>query len=236
MGLYFDLKTNELGEITRRKSRAAIQGHNGNMKKGVHFTEPFAATPQQEISSILGCFAILFNVAREAWDVKKAYCCADIPPDQRIALKYPDGFRRFDPITGDELCMLLLKKLYGDPAACKRWCDFRDAKILNTFKNEKWSAKRLRMDPTLFLINNKETKQWMLVSMHSDDFDGVGTNQDILQQFEDTVNTLWTLKIADVNFTLGWQRLPEYNADGKLLVYGLARFCEICISRANTLQ
>ena len=52
------------------------------------------------------------------------------------------------------------------------------------------------MDPTLFLIKRESegaAGRWMLVSMHSGDFDGAGTDDDILQQFEDEVNTFWTL-------------------------------------------
>lgn len=119
IGFYFDLKTDSLGSIARKKSRAAIPGHSGNMQKGVHFDETFAATPHPETACILICLAIRHNLKRRAWDVKKAYFCASIPADKRIGLRYPEGFKRYHPQTGEELFMLLCKNLYGDPGACK---------------------------------------------------------------------------------------------------------------------
>ena len=125
VGLYFDLKTDELGAIVSRKSRAAIQGHPGNMQKGIHYDETYSATPQQETSTILCCLAIRHNLKRRAWDAEKAYCCASTPEGKRIGLRYPEGFKRVSPSTGEELyiMMLLLKNRYGDPGACKRWSD-----------------------------------------------------------------------------------------------------------------
>ena len=219
VGLYFDLKTDELGAIVRRKSRAAIQGHPGNMQKGIHYDETYSATPQQETSAIMCCLAIRHNLKRKAWDVEKAYCCASIPAGKRIGLRYPEGFKRFSPTTGEELYMLLLKNLYGDPGACKRWSDHRDQKILEHFNEGYWHCQRMLMDPTLFLVKRESggaASRWMLVSMHSDDFDGAGTDDDILQQFEDEVNTFWTLKAADVNYMLGWQRVPEFDSNVRL--------------------
>ena len=75
------------------------------------------------------------------------------------------------------------------------------------------------MDPTLFLIKRESggaAGRWMLVPMHSDDFDGAGTDDDILQQFEDEVNTFWTLKSADVNYMLGCQRVHEFDSNCRL--------------------
>ena len=54
-----------MGEIEREKARAAIQGHRGNMQKGVHFFETFAATPQEESIRILAILTIKLNLSSE---------------------------------------------------------------------------------------------------------------------------------------------------------------------------
>ena len=113
IGIYFKEKTNQFGEVTQLKSRAAIQGHKGNMQRGVHFFETYAATPQEDTARILICLAVLFNLIRRSWDVEKAYCCAPIPPSERIILRYPQGFRRFHRFTNEELFMILMMNLYG---------------------------------------------------------------------------------------------------------------------------
>ena len=94
LGMYFDEKLNTMGEIEREKARAAIQGHRGNMQKGVHFFETFAATPQEESIRILAILTIKLNLKRRACDIVKVYCWATIPKDERIALRYPEGCKR----------------------------------------------------------------------------------------------------------------------------------------------
>ena len=139
------------------------------MHKGIHFDETFTPTRQSEMSAILCCLCVLHNLSRKAWDVEKAYCCASIWPHQRIALRYRDGCKRYHPTTGEELFMLLLKNLYGDLAACKRWYEHTDEMILTAFNKGSWKAKRIRMDPALFFITHHATGEelkWMLVSVH----------------------------------------------------------------------
>ena len=225
MGLYFDNKTDQAGNVVKLKSRAAIQGHKGNMQKGVHFFETYAATPQEDTGRLLVCLAVEYNLQRRSYDVAKAYCCADIPPDERNILKYPDGFRRFHQITQEELFMIGLKNLYGDPAAGRRWSVHRDRKILTEFSSTTqnptpWNSNRTVMDPTLFKLTYKppnRSQQYMLLSMHTDDFDVAGTDDEILDKFDTLVNTFWTLVRTDVDYMLGQERVPLYNDQGRLI-------------------
>ena len=219
MGLYFDEKTDQTGNVVKLKSRAAIQGHKGNMQKGVHFFETYAATPQEDTGRLLICLAVKYNLKRRSYDVGKAYCCADIPADERNILCYPDGFKRFHSITMEELFMIGLKNLYGDPAAGRRWSVHRDRKILTEFNISQWTATRMLMDPTLFKLTYQppnQPVQYMLLSMHTDDFDIAGTEDDILDRFDSHVNTFWTLNRTDVDYMLGQERVPKYDDKGRL--------------------
>ena len=225
MGLYFDEKTDQTGNVVKLKSRAAIQGHKGNMQKGVHFNETYAATPQEDTGRLLVCLAVQYNLQRRSYDVAKAYCCADIPPEERNILCYPDGFKRFDKITREQLFMIGLKNLYGDPAAGRRWSVHRDRKMLTEFSSTEerktpWLSKRTVMDPTLFKLTYKppnKPRQYMLLSMHTDDFDAAGSDDEILDEFDKHVNTFWTLVRTDVDYMLGQERVPLFNDQGRLI-------------------
>ena len=69
LGIYLSEKYDENGELLREKARAAIKGHSGNMQKGIHYFETYAATPQPETARILICISIRHNWKRRAWDV-----------------------------------------------------------------------------------------------------------------------------------------------------------------------
>lgn len=56
----------------------------------------------------------------------------------------------------------------------------------------------------------------MLVSIHTDDLDAIGSDDIILDKFKTKANMLWTLNEANPNFMLGIEKLPEYDSDGKL--------------------
>ena len=143
LGLYYDEKLGQFGELLRRKARAAVMGHSGNMQKGIHFFETFAATPQGEMARILCVLAVKFNWSRRAWDVFKAYCWATIPKSERLILAYPDAYRRVHESTGESLFMILCKKLYGDPAAGRRWSIQRDCKLIMEFSKSPWQIRKL---------------------------------------------------------------------------------------------
>ena len=223
IGIYYDEKTNQFGEIIRKKARAAVQGHRGNMQKGIHFFETYAATPQSEMGRIICILAIKYNWRRRAWDIVKAYCWATIPENERMALVYPEGYKRYDPSTFEELFMVLIKNLYGDPAAGRRWSIQRDDQLLDKFNTttnpdleSSYDCKRLIMDPCVFVITLEQehkTKQRMIMSIHTDDIDACASHDHILDEFEKIVNTFWTLKLADVNFMLGVERHPEYKTN-----------------------
>ena len=225
LGLYLTEKYDEKGELLREKARAAIKGHSGNMQKGVHYFETYAATPQPETARILVCIALRNNWKRRAWDVELAYAWAELPVNERLALSYPKGLERTHPDTGEQLYIILLKNLYGDPAAGRRWSIHRDDRLLkefntNEYASDVWTCKRTVMDPCLFHltlnIKGHKIRYEMLVSIHTDDLDAIGSDDIILDKFKTKANMLWTLNEANPNFMLGIEKLPEYDSDGKL--------------------
>jgi len=226
LGIYLSEKYDETGKLIKEKARAAIQGHSGNMQKGVHYFETYAATPQPETARILICIAIRHNWYRRAWDVELAYAWADLPVNERLALSYPKGCERAHPTTGEPLYIILLKNLYGDPAAGRRWSIHRDNKLLSEFNTKEnnptdtWKCIRTVMDPCLFhitlLVKGHHVVSQMLVSIHTDDLDAIGTDKVIMDKFHAKANALWTLKETNPNFMLGIEKIPDYDTDGSL--------------------
>jgi len=151
LGEYYECKFDEDGDVNKRKSRMAVQGHPGNMKKGIHYSETFSATPRESSARILCALVALMNLKRVSFDITKAYCWADLPPGELIALKYPSAFQEFDPITNEKLYIVLRKNLYGHPSAGRTFGKARDAAILKKFNVDGWAASRCRMDPCMFV-------------------------------------------------------------------------------------
>ena len=99
------------------------------------------------------------------WDVKMAYTWAPLPPGERIAVVYPEGFKRSDP-NGEELFLVLEKNLYGLPSASRGWSKTRDEFILARFNEKGWRCHRTRQDPCLFVIDRGVTSSGLKVLEH----------------------------------------------------------------------
>ncbi len=65
------------------------------MQKGVHYDLTFSATPRENTAKLIYALVVLLDLNRAAFDITKAYCWADRPPDKLLALMYPDGFQEF---------------------------------------------------------------------------------------------------------------------------------------------
>ena len=153
---------------------------------------------------------------RKAFDITQAYTRADLPPGKKIALIYPDGFKRYDE-NGNELYMLLQKNLYGHPAASRAWSFTRDQFILEDFNSddevpegERWSCHRCIMDPCLFRITKGDEEAIVLI--FTDDVDMIGTSDSFLGEIYEKFNAKWASKLVDESFVLGVKR--EISGEG----------------------
>ena len=77
------------------------------------------------------------------------------------------------------------------------------------------------MDPCLFhftlKIKGHSVSYEMLISIHTDDLDSIGSDIIILEKFHAKANDIWTLKETNPNFMMGIERIPEYATDGTLI-------------------
>ena len=137
--LIHDYKYAKVGLINRLKTRAALQGDKWHTKKEVHYWETFTATPREDTSRILAALLVHKNLKRRCSDIEKAYCWADLPKEQWLACKYPDGLQRCNE-AGEELYCIVVKNLYGGPASGRNWGILRDFTLLSIFNDKEKRA------------------------------------------------------------------------------------------------
>ncbi|MBR57343.1 MAG: hypothetical protein CMH54_04715 [Myxococcales bacterium] len=218
-----DNKRGADGRIVRHKVRIVVQGHRGNMFKGVHFNETYTATPSQDSARILQALCVHLQLKRKAWDISQAYCWADLPPGELIALRYPEGFRKFH--NGEETFIVMRKNLYGHPAAARTWGQTRDKFILAYFNVKGWTCIQARGDPCFFHIMKGDEHAWILI--HTDDVDAAGTSDEILDEIYDAMDKEWKVKEVNADYVLGVTRKQVPTADGKFdIECTMAQYCE----------
>ena len=221
-----DHKYDKEGILDRLKVRMAIAGHPGNMQRGVHYDQTFAATPGQHSSRILQAIMVRNKYKRLAWDIKQAYCWAEVASNELFAVKYPKGFERYEVVDGVKkpLYMVVRRNLYGHPGAARAWSKARDEFILNRFNEKGWTCTRCLADPTLFNITftgcssdgkNMDESEYpkgvtpgneAILLIHTDDCDCVGDNDEILKFIADAMHERWEIKVTDSDFMLGVKR------------------------------
>ena len=219
LGEYYECKFGEDGELSKRKARIPVQGHPGNMTKGVHYNETFSATPKESSSRIMCALVVLLNLKRLSFDITKAYCWADLPPGELIALKYPSAFQEYDPITKEPLFIVMRKNLYGHPSAGRTFGKARDAAIMKKFNEGEFLCERCRMDPCMFVIKKKMQdgsiqRAWMLA--HVDDCDIAGENDELLEEILEGCKAIWKVEVVSSDFMLGIRRRVSNDSDGKV--------------------
>ena len=153
------------GVLQKLKTRICLAGHRGNVTKGIHYTDVFSPSPVQHTERILQAMRVNLHLENLTWDVKMAYTWAPLPPGERIAVVYPEGFKRSDP-NGEELFLVLEKNLYGLPSASRGWSKTRDEFILARFNDKGWRCHRTRQDPCLFVIDRGVTPSGLKVLEH----------------------------------------------------------------------
>ena len=219
MSIALSHKYDQQGVLDRLKTRMAIAGHPGNMQKGVHYDKTFAATPNQHSSRIMQAMRVRHKWKAKCFDIKQAYCWAELSNDQLIALKYPPGFERYDA-DGNPLYMVCRKNLYGHPGAARAWSKTRDEFIMNNFNDNGWTCFKCIMDPSMFYITYSDPKNdsdvnssEAIVMIHTDDVDMIGSDDHILKMIADACHDKWEIKVVDEGFMLGVKRTLTNNDD-----------------------
>ena len=80
------------GVLEKLKTRICIAGHKGNVTQGIHYNEVFSPSPVQHTERLLQAMMVNLHLERLTCDVKQAYTWAPLPPGERVAVEYPDGY------------------------------------------------------------------------------------------------------------------------------------------------
>ena len=178
------------------KSRMVVEGQN--MIKGVHFKDSHAHTPKMETNRIMSALSVLYNLVRKAFDVSSAYCLAD--QEKPLALRYPRGMPQYDP-EGRQLFMLLRKNTYGKKDGGNLWQQARDEFLLTEFNQAGWMCKPMKADPCLFKVS--VGTEFLLVDVHTNDFDLASAHEAMMDCFIECVQSRWKIKMTNVGYVLG---------------------------------
>ena len=206
-------KTDKEGNVNRYKTRMPLAGHPGFMKKGIHYHEVFAPTPDQASTRILIALMVKRRLKRLTFDIAQAYCRAPLPEGEQIPVRYPDGFKRKCPKTGRQCFMLLQKSLYGHPAAGRYWDHYRNKTLLAIFNKDGYKAKRSMREPSMLVIKYEGEYAYLLI--HTDDGDMVGSTDSYLMRIFTRINDEWECKLTDASFMLGIERNISYDPEDK---------------------
>ena len=223
-------KFDDTGAINRYKSRFAIAGHAGNLQKGIHYEKTYASTPSQNSTRLLQAIMVKYRMRRLAFDVEMAYPNADLPKHEHIAVRYPDGFKRYRTVNGrrEELYMALIKNLYGLPQAGRHWEKTRNREILKIFDKKPWTIKQCIKEPCLFYITRHTTSgvERVYALIHTDDADVIGDNDEVLQAVYSKISNTWTCKQVDPSFMLGIKRTVTETPDEMTVTCTMQAFVE----------
>ena len=208
MGVILDVKYGTDNELEKYKCRNCIKGHPGNVFKGVHYNETFSAAPDMISSRLIGVICMLEGMVRICWDVRTAYLNAECAPSERVPLRYPPEFRHYR-IDKDgnkhELFGLLLKNLYGHPAAARNWGKTRDAWIMEYFNTDSFTCIMCPSDECVFKITGPIDESFIMI-IHTDDVDAYTTSMcfglRIARAFEDK----WGIVMCNPEKMLGVKR------------------------------
>ena len=263
MSVGFVIKTkNNIFE--RCKVRCCLAGHSGNMKRGIHYEETFAASPNQHSMRLLQALLVKHKWYRKSFDIKQAYLHAPLDKSQYVSIKYPKGFEQFETDEhGEEILNdrghriplygIIVRNIYGHPAASRGWNKHRDAFILKQFNRDvtvpnpnptpqsptityRWTCTRPLMDPCLFKFTRSIlTPDGKLTStsesialIYTDDVDMIGSDDGIMQDVYDAMDKEWGVNEVKSDHVLGVQR--TYSEDRETLTLTMSSYIDTVVN------
>ena len=263
MSVGFVIKTKN-NIFDRCKVRCCLAGHSGNMKKGIHYEETFAASPNQHSMRLLQALLVQKKWYRKSFDIKQAYLHASLDPSQYVSIKYPKGFEQFQrDERGNEildaqgrripLYGIIVKNIYGHPAASRGWNKHRDKFILTNFNRDvtvpnpnptsnsptityRWTCVRPLMDPCLFKFTRSiVTPDGSLTStsesialIYTDDVDMIGSDDSIMQDVHDAMDAEWGVNVVKSDHVLGVQR--ELSEDRETVTLTMSSYIDTVVN------
>ena len=161
----FKKKRNRDGDVVRFKARLVAKGFS--QVEGVHYKETFA--PTLKFNSLR---LVLSIAAQRGWtinqlDVKTAFLIPELPEDEQIYMKIPDGVliqeEEIEDEEAQELALKLQRSLYGLKQAPRHW----NEDLHNTLT--KFEYNRSEFDPCVYIKTDQNGRLVSCVLVYVDD-------------------------------------------------------------------
>ena len=223
------------GNINRYKTRLALSGHKGRLRKGIEYNgSTHASTPTIATTRIMQAIMVKFQMERLSFDISQAYLHAHIPDDQKIPVRSPDGLREYND-QGEEYFSILRKALYGHPLSANLWEKERNQSLKSLFSKAPWKMYNTSRDPSLFIIDKiltkeqKDSKQFedkllpnhrnairVLITIWTDDVDMISKCAETMKQVYQIIDNKYKSKIVPSDYILGVNREVSRGPGGSM--------------------
>lgn len=194
-------------ELKKFKCRICAAGHPGNVTKGVHYFNTFAAAPNCATTRLMHAISTHLKLVVVNYDVATAYLWGDMEESEIVPVTLPKGMEQYDPTTGEPLYYLLKKPLYGMPFSSRRWARTRDDWILKEFNQPGWTCTKSRADPCLFSVKKGKERAWLII--HTDDVQSFCTSAEFGATIAHKFDARFKISMVDANQMLGVLRHCE---------------------------
>ena len=186
----YKAKRDETGKITRFKARLVAQGYS--QKYGHDYDEVFAPVVKPITIRTLLTIAGNTGMIVKHYDIEAAFLNGDI--FHEVYMRQPEGYE----VNQDHYVCKLQKSIYGMKQGAKEWNrKMHDILCLNGFSQS-------QNDPCLY--SQCKNGNWIYVAVHVDDLIFAATSQSDVEDFEDSMSKVFTLKkLRNLKFYLGMQ-------------------------------
>ena len=238
----WEIKKDPAGAVDKFKCRAVLTGSPRFLKKGRDYWQTFAATPIIATMRIMMFLVVQLGFGRDQGDIKCAYLEALLKPEERVVVQPAPEDKVFDEVTGEEKLPVVIRGLYGHPAAGRRFAKEREEFITGEdFNHErrvqvgkkggggqvvKWSAKKCLYDPCAYVFvredMHKESKS--IMGAFVDDLDLVWETIVMNLYIWKQMSSRFDIKKGNVDHMLGLMR--EVADDGLSVKMSMSGYIE----------
>ena len=195
MGMLYDTKTRD-GIFDKAKNRCVVQGHKGNIRRGIDYDTVFAAAPSLE--SILMALYAALSWTSFVYDINQAYLIGEAAPRQTYPLRYPEGPIRdaHRDKDGNERYMVLKGNVYGVPTAARVFSIERDRLMLEELpKATGWKVSLGMYESCMYKIQTD--KGVVFINTHTNDCDCLAEHPDDAKRVLEECNKLFAHEQSD---------------------------------------
>ena len=220
--------------IEKYKARRILLGSGRWARKGIHYHETWAATPDFAITRMVEAIAAKKKWKRRAFDVAVAFVQGMLKRGEWILVRYEPEFITRDN-NGNEMFCIAIKPLYGLASSPRHWAIARDSWFMKEFNQNGWSLRLCLYEPCLYVFVSPAGKPVLMV-IHVDDNLIAGPEDADLKYIRDRTDGRFAVKDVDPNELIGVRRttLPDgsvlFTQEG-FVKHLKARFSKYCGTR-----